>query len=115
MNPIQGIVDFNLQRQLTKYSPSAEYEMLQEELQEFMWAGATNDENEMVDALCDIIVVATGALHKLGYYPQVALQETVKEITSREGSFNEETGKWQKDPNQDPSTLYKACYSNAKR
>lgn len=115
MNPLDSIVDFNVTRRLVNYSPSAEYNMLLEELQEFMWAGTANDETEMLDALCDIIVVATGAIYKLGYDPTKALEETVKEISSRQGTFDDFTGKWQKDPNQDPSTLYKACYSNAKR
>jgi len=115
MNPLQGIVDFNVSRQLTEYSAFAEYNMLMEELQEFMWAGASNDEREMVDALCDVIIVATGALYKLGYHPEKALNETVKEISSRQGTFDESTGKWKKDPHQDPTTLYKANYTNAKR
>jgi len=115
MNPIEGIVKFNTDRNLTEYLPFSEYNMLMEELQEFMWGGANNDETEMVDALCDIIVVATGALHKLGYDPTKALGETVKEINSREGDFNKSTGKWEKNPNQDPKTLYKANYKTCKR
>ena len=115
MSPLQGIVQFNVDRQLDTFKASSEYIMLEEELQEFYAAASKEDSNEMLDALCDIIVVATGAIHKMGYNPELALVETVKEITSRQGSFNEETGKWQKDRNQDPSTLYKACYSNAKR
>ena len=115
MGALQGIVQFNIDRKLNTFSPGAEHGMLLEELQEFFEAYANDDQYEMLDALCDIIVVATGAIYKMGYEPELALQETVKEITSRQGAFNEETGKWQKDPNQDPSTLYKAYYSNAKR
>jgi hypothetical protein len=84
--------------------------MLYEELQEFFSAKNTN---EQVDALCDIIVVATGALHKLGYNPKLALCETVKEISSRRGAVSLNTFKWSKDPNQDPKTLYKAIYDKA--
>ena len=115
MNALQGIVQFNIERNLNTFNPGAEHGMLLEELQEFLDAYAINDEYEMLDALCDIIVVATGAIHKMGYHPELALQETVKEITSRQGAFNEETGKWQKDRNQDPSTLYKANYQNTRR
>jgi hypothetical protein len=115
MDPIEGIVKFNTDRNLIDYLPFAEYNMLMEELQEFMWGGANNNELEMVDALCDIIVVATGALHKLGYDPTKALSETVKEINSREGDFNKSTGKWQKNSNQDPNTIYKANYAICKR
>lgn len=110
MNPLQGIVKFNQDRGLSKFQGTAEYLMLSEELQEFYSAYAEGEEYEMVDALCDIIVVATGAIHKLGYDPEEALVETVLEITSRNGSFNEITGKWEKDQNQDPKTLYKANY-----
>ncbi len=115
MNPIEGIVKFNIDRKLRTFNNIAEYKMLEEELHEFFSAASEGDEHETIDALCDIIVVATGALHKLGYDPELALEETVKEITSRKGAFDESIGKWQKDKEQDPTTLYKACYSNARR
>lgn len=114
MNPIDGIIEFNKQRELNDFNAIAEYKMLEEELQEFLTAYAENDEYEMVDALCDIIVFAVGGIRKLGYAPEAALQETVKEIMSRKGSLDEVSGKWQKDPSQDPATLYKAQYSNAR-
>lgn len=112
--PLNGIVDFNNTRQLTEFNGEAEYNMLTEELQEFLVACSDEDEHEQVDALCDLIVVATGAIHKLGYDPRSALQETVKEISSRKGSLNEDSGKWEKDLNQNPDTLYEADYTNAK-
>jgi NTP pyrophosphatase (non-canonical NTP hydrolase) len=115
MNPLQGIVRFNVDRKLESFNPAAEHAMLSEELQEFFKAYDNDDDYEMLDALCDIIVVATGAIYKMGYHPELALKQTVKEITSRKGSFNEELGKWQKDINQDPSTLYKADYKTARR
>jgi|SaaInl85LU_5_DNA_1037374.scaffolds.fasta_scaffold30250_3 hypothetical protein len=115
MDPIEGIVQFNLDRGLVDFCPKAECKMLFEELQEFITAAAQHDTPEMVDALCDAVVVAVGGLSKLGYAPDTALQETVKEIRSRNGSFNSDTGKWEKDRNQDPSTLYKADYTKAKR
>lgn len=110
MDALQGIVAFNEERALTEFDPLNEHNMLLEELQEFAHAGACEDEYETVDALCDIIVVAAGGLHKLGYNPQEALMETVKEIRSRKGAVNPETGKWEKDRSQDPATLYKADY-----
>lgn len=115
MSPLKGIVQFNIDRKLETFSPTAEHGMLLEELQEFFEAYTNEDQHEMLDALCDIIVVAAGAIYKMGYHPELALKETVKEVTSRKGSFDAEAGKWKKDPNQDPSTLYKACYDNAKR
>lgn len=115
MDPIKAIVKFNTDRNLVKYDSTTEYGMLFEELQEFLLASAKRDEQEAVDALCDIIVVAVGSLHKLGYDPGLALSETLKEIHSRQGSINTDTGKWEKDRNQDPNTLYKADYALAKR
>ena len=113
VDPLGGIVQFNNERKLTTFNATAEAAMLQEELQEFIYASAQDDTHELVDALCDIIVLATGAIHKLGYDPEMALDETVREILSRRGSFNESTGKWEKDLNQDPATLYKADYKQA--
>ena len=115
MSPIDGIIQFNDERHLYNFDPAAEYGMLLEELQEFYIAYSQSNEDEMVDALCDIIVVATGAINKLGYDPTKALNETVEEISSRQGSFNESTGKWEKDLEQDPSTLYEADYENARK
>lgn len=115
MCPLDEIVEWNKERQLHDFDPVAQYAMLEEELHEFFAAYSDEDENEMVDALSDIIVVATGALHKLGYDPKSALRETVKEISSRKGSVDKAAGKWRKDPNQDPSTLYKADYTSARR
>lgn len=112
MTALQGVVAFNEERNLTDFDPLNEHNMLLEELQEFAHAGACEQEYETVDALCDIIVVAAGGLHKLGYNPEDALLETVKEIRSRKGEVNTETGKWEKDRNQDPATLYKAVYTD---
>lgn len=115
MCPLDEIVEWNKARRLTDFVAEAEYNMLTEELQEFYAAYSDDDENEMVDALCDIIVLATGALHKLGYNPREALLETAKEINGRQGTFDEASGKWRKYPHQDPATLYKADYTSARR
>lgn len=112
--PLNGIREFNRQRKLITFNGQAEYMMLAEELQEFVHAFVEDNEEEVVDSLCDIIVLAVGALHKLGYNPEIALEETVKEIMSRKGEFNKRTGKWEKDKNQNPESLYKACYALAK-
>ena len=112
MDILERIVDWNKERRLLdSFSADAEYNMLREELEEFIEA---KDENEMIDALCDIVVVATGAIAKLGYDPVRAMDETIKEISSRRGSFNENTGKWEKDKNQPKDTLYKANYEQAR-
>lgn len=106
-NVLEGIITFNQERNLHDFNHEAEARMLKEEFQEFVNA---DSEHMLVDALCDLIVVSTGALYKLGYSPEDAIKETLKEINSRNGLLNLETGKWEKDLNQDPSTLYKANY-----
>jgi predicted HAD superfamily Cof-like phosphohydrolase len=115
MNPIDGIIKFNIDRNLVKPNPEVSYRLLEEELQEFFMGTATQDKTKMADALCDLVVVAVGALYQLGYDPETALKETVKEVLSRQGSINPETGKWEKDRNQNPDTLYKADYTTAER
>lgn len=116
MTHTQGIIKFNEDRNLVKgLDMENEYSMLVEELNEELRAAIdTNDEHEQVDALCDIIVIATGALYKKGYHPELAMKQVVKEITSRNGKIGP-TGKWEKDKNQDPDTLYKADYTLARR
>ncbi len=114
MCPLDEIVKWNVERRLDTFYAPFEHSMLTEELQEFLMAYSEQDEHEMVDALCDIIVVAAGSLYKLGYNPRKALSETTKEINSRVGSYDEDVGKWKKDPNQDPDTLYKANYESAR-
>lgn len=115
MCPFDKIIAWNLERGLTEFYAPNQYALLEEELHEFYVAYSESNEHEMVDALCDIIVVATGALYKMGYNPKESLQETIKEISARTGILDVATSKWRKDPNQDPSTLYKANYESARR
>lgn len=110
MSPLNEIIIFNTERGLTNFNAKTEFKLLEEELTEFATACETKNEYEMVDALCDLIVVATGGLFKLGYDPTKVLSETTKEIRSRRGTVNSKTGKWEKDRAQDPATLYKAKY-----
>lgn len=100
------------------------------ELLEFYEAHRDKDEYEMIDALCDMIIISlnaggylgndfncttnenlvcsltdrnmqiSGLLAELvvrGYDAYKCLCETVKELESRSGSWNEELGKWCKD------------------
>jgi len=67
------------------------------------------DKHYKVDAYCDIVVFCIGAIMKLGYNPQRALSETVKEIDSRTGSIVD--GKFQKDTSEEAKAKwYKANY-----
>ena len=71
-------------------------------------------EHQSVDWRCDIIVFLINSLAQSGYNPELAMLETLKEISSRQGSIDPTTGKWEKDRSQDPSTLYTANYDLAK-
>jgi hypothetical protein len=110
LSALDEIVKFNKERNLLVFNKDTELVLLVEELGEFDYACGTQDKNAMVDALCDIVVVAIGGLFKLGYDPAAALLETTKEIRSRQGVLNTTTGKWEKYKDQDPSTLYSANY-----
>ena len=109
------IIKFNTDRRLTYFNPESELAMLNEEVLELTKAIQDKDEYEIIDALNDIRVLVTGALWKLGQDPEASTLETCKEILSRKGDFNPTTGKWEKDKNQDKSTLYKADYTKSRR
>jgi hypothetical protein len=64
-NFVEAIQDWNTTRDNLRYSPSLEYSMLDEELNEYMEAGIAVNEVDQADALGDIIVVAIGSLFKL--------------------------------------------------
>jgi hypothetical protein len=70
-------------------------------------------EHDIVDGANDEIVFAIGKLMKLGYDPELALQETAKEINSRIGTIHD--GKFQKLTTPEAiDQWYKADYSKAK-
>lgn len=113
----QRILDFNKTRRLLSngFNIQTESDMLLEEVRELIEAKTWQ---EQTDALCDIIVIATGGLYKLDVNPERAMDETIKEIESRlqdpeqaiEWDTNKPYGKWKKWLQQDPSTLYEANY-----
>ncbi len=113
MTALESIVAWNQSRNLHDYKASTEAILLLRELEELLVNMIQGQ--DPVDDLCDIIVVATGSLHKLGYDPEKAMLETYKEISSRQGTVDLSTGKWEKDRNQDPSTLYKANYDACRK
>ncbi|HET8689368.1 MAG TPA: hypothetical protein VFM18_22385 [Methanosarcina sp.] len=122
MTVLDKIVQWNKERNNNEFDGSNECNMLGEELDELILGYNRRSEHEMIDALCDIIVVATGAIHKLGYNPNIAMNETLKEISSRQQDPIQKdiwkkwgaSGKWEKNKSQEPSTLYKADYEKAK-
>lgn len=89
------IIKWNKERKIPQdFNMDAEVSKLAEELQELEDSTSAVD---ATDALCDLIVVATGGLWKLEANPNCAMKETLKEINSRSGSFNVESGKWEKE------------------
>jgi hypothetical protein len=112
MNAIQNIVEWNKSRNLLNYNPTSEYNTLASELNEYVTSLINGA--DPVDDLADIIVVAIGTLFKLGYDPEKVLLEVHKEISSRKGAINPNTGKWEKDPNQDLRNRYTANYTTCR-
>jgi len=89
-------------------------DMLLEEVEELRLALLANNEHEIIDACDDIVVLSSNHVAQSGYDIDLTMKETLKEISSRKGAINPTTGKWTKDPNQDPSTLYKANYTTCR-
>jgi len=124
VDPINKIVELNEERYGLSFNPTQAYSKLYEELEEFKEADLNNDNTEMLDALNDIIVIAVGEIRKMGYNPESTLNETIKEISSREQdpaqrhrwmSGGKHPGeKWLKNKSQDKSTLYKADFNKAR-
>lgn len=114
----------NQERYGTDFDFSKAWAKLSEEMDEFTEANADNDIDGMVDALADIMVVATGELTKLRYNPELCLKQCVKHISARKQdpeqaarwqAGNKEPGeKWLKDKNQDPATIPEPNYSLCK-
>ncbi len=137
-------------RGITQQPNSVYQEMMDSEKLEFRDAVIADDWHEQVDAVCDQLVLTENHINlidqddlvyldqllvtainlvteltDLGVVPDLAMKQTLKEISSREQSpeqaakWKEQGGnitgeKWQKDPNQDPATLYKADYNLTK-
>ena len=122
MFALKGIVAWNKARNNNTFNAMSEHSMLCEEMDELLIAMQNKDEHEIIDALCDIIVLATGAVYKLGYDIDDAMCETMLEINSRDQDpiqklqweENGAQGKWQKWLDQPKETLYKANYGKAK-
>jgi hypothetical protein len=95
-----------------EWDKTAHASFIAEELSEFL---RSKDGNGEIDALCDVIVFAVNAMRIRGYDPNVAMEETLKEINSRTGAFNPESGKWEKFKTPEAMALwYAADYEKAK-
>lgn len=107
------IFDWNSSRNLfsKELDMVSEVNMLMEEFTELIEAVNHSNEDEIIDALADMIVIATGTIYKLGYDTDKVMDEVIKEISSRTGSLNAETGKWEKDKSEEAQAKwYKANF-----
>jgi len=123
--PLIDIMNLNLPRYGSTFDLETFNKTLDEELDELQKAIAVTNIHEIIDAANDAIVVLAGLITKFGYNPHLTLKQTVREISSRQQNpkqaFHWKSNpdlvgktKWQKDINQDPSTLYKADYNTCK-
>ena len=141
----QRIIRWGIERGLTGFNIDTERALFSEELQELHQAKKDKDTHEIVDALNDMYVVMTqtlgkaglvkfditkdevlkeyfeiykeipNSLNNLGYSLEETILETLKEIESRVGSVNPETGKWTKLKTPEAkANWYKADYNKAK-
>jgi hypothetical protein len=135
---LAGIVEWNKERGLLKKDVNIEMEtsFIVEELLEMQTAMKSDEAREVakdyaedlaslaqgyqptphqvVDAACDIIVFATGIIAKMGYNPDLAMDEVLKEINSRVGG-PDGTGKWVKDKSPEAqANWYTADFKKAK-
>ena len=73
------------------------------------------DDEKIIDTLNDITVFSVNEAEMMGYDFDKTMDETIKEISSRTGEYNEEVGKWQKFKTPEAvAKWYKADYSKCK-
>ena len=113
----QNIIEELLEPLYTKVTVK---EMTQEILEKYYpeILGLTSD-SVVLDSICDIQVFSINEVELMQYDNNKCMNETVKEISSRkqdpaQKEIWEKWGydgcKWQKDPKQEPDTLYEADY-----
>ena len=86
------------------------------QLTEEMCEGIQRDgDHESVDWRCDCIVYLINSLTQDGYSAEKCLEQTLLEISSRVGHFDETIGKFVKDKSPEAQAKwYKADYSKCK-
>lgn len=96
MTNFERIKAWSDERLITQQTPDRNgfLAMIVEELGEFLEA---KTEEGRIDAMADIIVFAYGEMAKYGYHGDRVMDEVIREISSRTGSYSPETKKWQKD------------------
>jgi hypothetical protein len=119
MTIFEAMIQWDKDRNNLVFDKQNEVDMLISEAKEFRDAYT---EHEEVDGLADTIKVSVGALFKKGYNPEMVLNEMLKHISSRKQDTQQKevwdkwgaSGKWQKQKDQDPSTLYEPNYERCK-
>lgn len=82
---------------------------INEEISEGLRAESIYD---VIDSYCDIIVFAINGIEQHGFDAEMCMVETLKEISSRTGSIDPITKKFEKDKSPEAvSKWYKADYS----
>lgn len=110
----ERIRDWSDERLITFQQPDRNgfVAMIVEELGEFI---AAPDTEGRIDAMADIIVFAYGEIAKYGYHGDKVMNEVIKEISSRVGSYDPNTKKWQKDKSPEAQAKwYTADFTNCK-
>ena len=77
-----------------------------EELGELLDGYKKNDENEIVDAIADIMIFSMTELVKKEYDIEKVLDEVLKVIESRKGEWSDKHGKWMKDKSPEAQKLW---------
>ena len=114
MTNFTRIKEWSDERLITQQEPDRNgfLAMIVEELGEFLEAKTVEGR---IDAMADIIVFAYGEIAKYGYDGDKVMDEVIKEINSRTGSYNPETKKWQKDKSPEAQARwYTADFTNCK-
>lgn len=114
MTNFERIKEWSDERLITQQEPDRNgfVAMIVEELGEFI---SSNNIEDRIDAMADIIVFAYGEMAKYGYHGDKVMDEVIKEISSRTGAYDPTTKKWQKDRSPEAiAKWYSADFSNCK-
>lgn len=113
MEAFTGIQKYYNDRGWTTFNPMKEFLKLEEVLMEFFEGHTDENEQHMVESLCETIAVSVSALANMGYDPEKVLDQYVAHELSIEGCIEPHTNKWRKNINQQVSTInvpdFQAC------
>ena len=87
---IEDIQTWNDDRGNYEYNNRLEYDMLQEEVDEYFEACMNEDTVDQADALADIIVVAVGSLYKLCGNDKIKFEDIMLAVTAANNTKGKE-------------------------